>query len=34
MAVRPSVRGGIRLTIRTKKDDERLLNALGSLGGV
>jgi len=33
MAVRP-VRGGIRLTIRTKKDDERLLNALGSSGGV
>ena len=34
MAVRPSVRGGIRLTIRTKRDDERLLDVLGSLGGV
>ena len=33
MAVRP-VRGGIRLTIRTEKDDERLLHALGSLRGV
>ena len=33
MAVRP-VRGGIRLTIRTEKDDERLLDALGSLHGV
>ena len=30
LAVRP-VRGGIRLTIRTREDDERLLHALGSL---
>ena len=33
MAVRP-VPGGIRLTIRTEKDDERLLDALGSLHGL
>jgi histidinol-phosphate aminotransferase len=33
MAVRP-VPGGIRLTIRTVKDDERLLDALGSLHGL
>jgi histidinol-phosphate aminotransferase len=30
LAVRP-VRGGIRVTIRTNEDDERLLHALGSL---
>jgi histidinol-phosphate aminotransferase len=33
LAVRP-VRGGIRITIRTSKDDERLLDALASLHGV
>src|SRR3954447_6408352 len=33
LAVRP-VRGGIRITIRTAKDDERLLDALGSLHGL
>jgi histidinol-phosphate/aromatic aminotransferase/cobyric acid decarboxylase-like protein len=33
MAVRP-VRGGIRVTIRTKEDDERLLDALGSSHGL
>jgi histidinol-phosphate aminotransferase len=30
LAVRP-VRGGIRITIRTNEEDERLLDALGSL---
>jgi histidinol-phosphate aminotransferase len=33
LAVRP-VRGGIRITIRTNEDDERLLDVLGSLHGV
>jgi histidinol-phosphate aminotransferase len=33
LAVRP-VRGGIRLTIRTREEDERLLDALGSLHGL
>ena len=33
LAVRP-VRGGIRITIRTPKDDERLLDALASRHGV
>jgi len=33
LAVRP-VRGGIRITIRTSKDDERLLDALASPHGV
>jgi histidinol-phosphate aminotransferase len=32
-AVRP-VRGGVRITIRTNEEDERLLDALGSLHGV
>jgi histidinol-phosphate aminotransferase len=32
LAVRP-VRGGIRITIRTRKDDERLLDALASTHG-
>jgi histidinol-phosphate aminotransferase len=33
LAVRP-VRGGIRITIRTNEEDERLLDALGSLHGL
>jgi histidinol-phosphate aminotransferase len=33
LAVRP-VRGGIRITVRTPKDDEHLLDALASLHGV
>ena len=33
MAVRP-VRGGIRITIRTNEEDERLLNALASSHGL